>query len=76
MTVAGVLEFVIGNTFPFIVFFTFGVFWLSLGALVDPLHMVQTTVGSMATDYYGGVAFYVSRVARSSAHTRGQWGNC
>ncbi|KAJ7167864.1 GPR1/FUN34/yaaH family-domain-containing protein [Mycena filopes] len=36
MTIGGVFEWVLGNTFPFVVFTTFGGFWLSLGVLFDP----------------------------------------
>lgn len=32
MTVGGVLEFVLGNTFPSVVFTTFGAFWLTYGS--------------------------------------------
>lgn len=71
MTTAGVLEFIIGNTFPFVVFFTFGIFWLSLGALVDPVHAVQMTLATEGTDYYGGPAFYVSaKLRRDPCHLR------
>lgn len=36
MLVGGILEFVLGNTFPFIVFASFGAFWLTYGATVTP----------------------------------------
>lgn len=36
MTVGAILEFILGNTFPFIVFGTFGAFWLSFGATLTP----------------------------------------
>lgn len=31
MLVGGVLEFILGNTFPSVVFTTFGAFWLAYG---------------------------------------------
>ncbi|KAJ7127659.1 GPR1/FUN34/yaaH family-domain-containing protein [Mycena epipterygia] len=36
MTIGGVFEWVLGNTFPFVVFSTFGGFWFSLGVIFDP----------------------------------------
>ena len=36
MIFGGLLEFIIGNTFPFVVFMSFGAFWLALGATLRP----------------------------------------
>lgn len=36
MTLGAVLEFILGNTFPFVVFGSFGAFWLSFGATLTP----------------------------------------
>ncbi|KAI0206233.1 GPR1/FUN34/YaaH-class plasma membrane protein [Astrocystis sublimbata] len=36
MTTGGILEFFLGNTFPSVVFVTFGAFWLSYGGLLLP----------------------------------------
>ncbi|KAI0436335.1 GPR1/FUN34/YaaH-class plasma membrane protein [Xylaria telfairii] len=36
MTLAGLLEFFLGNTFPSVVFVSFGAFWLSYGGLLLP----------------------------------------
>jgi len=36
MLLGAFLEFVLGNTFPFVVFGTFGAFWLSFGATLTP----------------------------------------
>lgn len=36
MVLGGSLEFVLGNTFPFVVFTSFGAFWLSFGATLQP----------------------------------------
>ncbi len=38
MTVGGVLEFILGNTFPFVVFGSFGAFWLTFGATLQPFY--------------------------------------
>lgn len=59
MIVAGILEFIVGNTFPFVVFFTFGTFWLSLAVFVDPVHMVQAGNASNPTDLYAPFALYL-----------------
>jgi len=36
MIVGGFLEFILGNTFPFVVFISFGAFWLSFAATLQP----------------------------------------
>ncbi|PWN46789.1 hypothetical protein IE53DRAFT_6411 [Violaceomyces palustris] len=56
--VAGVMEFIIGNTFPALVFTSFATFWLSFGTLVDPEHMVLATL-TASTPYYSPIAFYL-----------------
>jgi len=38
MTLGSVGEFILGNTFPFVVFGTFGAFWLSYGATLQPFY--------------------------------------
>lgn len=38
MVVGGVLEFVLGNTFPCVVFTTFGAFWLAYGGTLQPFY--------------------------------------
>jgi len=38
MVLGGFLEFILGNTFPFVVFTSFGAFWLSLGATLQPFY--------------------------------------
>lgn len=38
MIVGGFLEFILGNTFPFVVFMSFGAFWLSFGATLTPFY--------------------------------------
>lgn len=61
--VAGLLEFVIGNTFPALVFSSFGTFWLSLAAYVDPKFAVQTSLlmgtGGGPAVYYNPWGFYL-----------------
>lgn len=59
MITAGILEWILGNTFPFLVFFTFGTFWLSLGTFVEPLHQVTSTLAATPADLYAPQAFYL-----------------
>ena len=40
MTLAGLAEFILGNTFPFAVFIIFGVHWGSLSYTQDPIHNI------------------------------------
>ncbi len=36
--VGGTLEFILGNTFPFVVFVSFGAFWLTFAATLQPFY--------------------------------------
>lgn len=36
MIIGGLLEWVLGNSFPSVLFLTFGAFWLSFGATLSP----------------------------------------
>jgi succinate-acetate transporter protein len=38
MMLGGFLEFILGNTFPFVVFTSFGAFWLSFAATLHPFY--------------------------------------
>ncbi|RDW68346.1 hypothetical protein BP5796_09003 [Coleophoma crateriformis] len=38
MVLGGTLEFLLGNTFPFVVFSSFGAFWLSYGGTLQPFY--------------------------------------
>lgn len=61
--VAGILEFIIGNTFPALVFTSFGTFWLTLGGFLDPRNSVQTTLltsqAGSAAEYYVPFGYYL-----------------
>jgi len=46
MVIAGITEFILGNTFPFVVFIIYGSHWVNIGYVLDPLHNV---VGSYTT---------------------------
>lgn len=38
MTIGSILEFILGNTFPFVVFGSFGAFWLVFAATLTPYY--------------------------------------
>lgn len=44
--ISGLLEFIVGNTFPSLVFISFGSFWFSLAFVLDPLYNIQGTLGA------------------------------
>ncbi|THV06389.1 hypothetical protein K435DRAFT_834304 [Dendrothele bispora CBS 962.96] len=60
MSVGAVMEWILGNTFPFVVFMTFSGFWLSLATLQDPLHAIASafTGGTEAAAYNKGLMFF------------------
>ncbi|KAJ7481915.1 GPR1/FUN34/yaaH family-domain-containing protein [Mycena latifolia] len=60
MTIGGVFEWVLGNTFPFVVFTTFGGFWFSLGILFDPSKQIAAAFpeGTNTPAFNDAVQFY------------------
>lgn len=63
MVLAGIAEFILGNTFPFAVFIIFGTHWGSLAYTQDPIH--NTTVpfegaegGATGAPYNSSQAFH------------------
>lgn len=63
MTIAGICEFILGNTFPFAVFIIYGTHWGSLAYTQDPIH--QTTApfengegGATGAPYNSSQAFH------------------
>ncbi|KAK7043999.1 hypothetical protein VNI00_008167 [Paramarasmius palmivorus] len=62
MVISGVMEWILGNTFPFVVFITFGGFWLGLGILQDPEHNIVSAFanggGAASPEYNSGLMFY------------------
>ncbi|CCG81050.1 putative Plasma membrane ammonium transporter [Taphrina deformans PYCC 5710] len=64
MVIGGVLEFFLGNTFPFVVFVSFGGFWLSFAALNSSYYGIAEAYGATAAagaatpGYESGLAFY------------------
>lgn len=60
MILAGIMEWILGNTFPFVVFTTFGGFWISFGILQSPATGIANAVGtSGAAAFNGGLAIYL-----------------
>ncbi|KAJ7127651.1 GPR1/FUN34/yaaH family-domain-containing protein, partial [Mycena epipterygia] len=61
MTIAGVLEWVLGNTFSFVVFSTFGGYWLSVGVIFDPSKQLASAFpdgGTSSPEFNHGLQFY------------------
>lgn len=60
LTLAGIFEWVLGNTFPFTVFCSFGGFWFSFAFLLQPQQGVASALdGSLGKEYNTGVAIYL-----------------
>lgn len=63
MTVGGLLEWVLGNTFSFVVFTSFGAFWLTFAATLQPFYMsygLYAPPGGAATEGLATVGFTAS----------------
>ncbi|KAJ7098544.1 GPR1/FUN34/yaaH family-domain-containing protein, partial [Mycena belliarum] len=61
MTIGGVFEWVLGNTFPFTVFCSFGGFWYAgLGVLFDPSKQIASAFpdGTANAAFNHGIQFY------------------
>jgi len=66
LIIAGILEWAIGNTFPSVVFATFGGFYLSNGISNDPMHNIASfygggnpTLGAESAVFNSGQAVYL-----------------
>ncbi|KAK4704139.1 uncharacterized protein P7C70_g2075, partial [Phenoliferia sp. Uapishka_3] len=58
--ISGLLEWVLGNTFPATVFTTFGGFWFAFGFLLQPSQGIATALdGALGKEYNTGVAIYL-----------------
>ncbi|KAH8746352.1 hypothetical protein BGZ57DRAFT_192103 [Hyaloscypha finlandica] len=63
MIVGGFLEFILGNTFPFVVFISFGAFWLTFAATLQPFYYaygLYAPAGEPAAAGLGTVGFTAS----------------
>ena len=63
MTIAGICEFILGNTFPFVVFIVYGAHWCNVAFTSDPAHNLLAAygpngTGAVTTAYNSGQASY------------------
>jgi len=59
--IGSVLEWILGNTFPFIVFACYGAFWLATGATLQPMYNAQIYYDPAhggAAEFYASYAFF------------------
>ncbi|KAI5450818.1 hypothetical protein NCC49_002824 [Naganishia albida] len=56
---AAVLEWLIGNTFPFVVFGAFGGFYLSFAYLIDPKNLVASSLAAAPVQYNNGLSLWL-----------------
>lgn len=68
MTLGGIGEWILGNTFPFVVFTSFGAFWLGYGATLQPFYNaygayktpnVASSTGLESVGFNVGVAYFM-----------------
>ncbi|EUC43119.1 hypothetical protein COCMIDRAFT_101675 [Bipolaris oryzae ATCC 44560] len=67
MVLGGLGEWILGNTFPFVVFCSFGAFWLGFGATLQPFYnaygayanpSVQGSTGLESVGFNVGIAYF------------------
>jgi succinate-acetate transporter protein len=63
MIIAGIAEFILGNTFPMVVFIIYGSHWVNLAYSSDPLHGIVASygadgAGALAQGYNAGQGNY------------------
>ena len=60
--IGSVMEWIIGNTFPFVVFGSYGAFWLALGATLQPSYNAEAayTSGLTGAEAATGTAEFLS----------------
>ena len=68
MTLAGIAEFFLGNTFPFVAFVVFGGHWFTQGYASDPEHNIpaQYESGALNQAYNAGQGNYFVVLALTS----------
>jgi len=72
MNIAGIAEFVLGNTFPFVVFIVYGCHWVNLAYTGDPAHAlvaaynVDGADGALSKAYNSGQGHYAVVMAMVS----------
>lgn len=60
LALSGLLEWIVGNTFPATVFITFAGFWASVGMFLQPSQGIAAAVGAASIDYNHGFALYLA----------------
>ncbi|KAF7914628.1 uncharacterized protein EAF01_001034 [Botrytis porri] len=66
MIVGGFLEFVLGNTFPFVVFISFGAFWLTFASTLQPFYYaygLYAPSGANRLQVAAGATLFVTSLA-------------
>jgi len=58
MIIGAIGEWILGNTFPFVVFGSFGGFWLTFGATLQPFYNATGAYAADPTDFYASFAFF------------------
>ena len=58
MIIGSVLEFILGNTFPFVVFGSFGSFWLTFGATLVPYYNASGAYGGATAPQFAATFAY------------------
>jgi succinate-acetate transporter protein len=53
MNIAGIAEFILGNTFPFVAFVIYGTHWVVLAYTSDPTNAIITSYANAADDNFG-----------------------
>ncbi|KAF2089246.1 GPR1/FUN34/YaaH-class plasma membrane protein-like protein [Saccharata proteae CBS 121410] len=72
MNIAGICEFILGNTFPFAIFVIYGCHWINLAYTVSPLigiaasYTMGTVPGADSVAYTAGQGFYNITMALTS----------
>lgn len=56
MVLGGFLEFIVGNTFPFVVFGSFGAFWLGVAATLQPFYSAYGNYAPTGEPAAAGIA--------------------
>jgi len=72
--IGGTMEWILGNTFPSVLFFTYGAFWLVQGATLQPFYCVggaysptgNCAEGATTPEYFATVGFYLVCLAMVS----------
>ena len=58
MVIGAVLEFILGNTFPFVVFGSFGAFWFTFGATLTPFYNAAGAYGGNTSPVFAATFGY------------------